>query len=133
MDRAETIKVVHGVKRTGSINSGINIRRKKMKQMNITNEEWERFYSLRQRVFDLIRKEDDGIHKSYEGAMDVRMSYWDIYRSKDIKDISFVEIELHCYLLLNKRHRTFSGETFTLAMDDLERWLKNMELMNDMP
>ena len=59
----------------------------------------ERFYSLRERLFALIRHVDDGYHKSYEGAMDVRFCFDNIYEADSVRDIGYVEIELHCYLL----------------------------------
>lgn len=87
----------------------------------------ERFYSLRERVFTLIRAVDDGYHKSYEGAMDVRFCFDNIYETKNVCEVEYVEIELHCYLLVNGRHITFHGKTFSAAMDSFERWLKEQE------
>lgn len=95
--------------------------------MVFTQEEWDRFYKLRQRVFDLIRKEDDGCHKSYEGAVGVRICFENIYEADDVKDVSFVEIELHCYLLVNGRHITWYGNDFTKALDEFEDWVKDTE------
>lgn len=97
--------------------------------MIFTQEEWERFYGLRQRVFDLIGKIDDGYHKSYEGAIDVRICFDNIYEADNVRDVSFVEIELHCYLLINGRHMSWDGRTFTQALDKFEDWLKNTEEM----
>lgn len=97
--------------------------------MIFTREEWERFYGLRQRVFDLIRKEDDGYHKSYEGAIDVRIGFDNIFEANNVRDVSFVEIELHCYLLVNGRHIRWCGRTFKEALDEFEDWLKNTEEM----
>ncbi len=95
--------------------------------MVFTQEEWDRFYKLRQRVFDLIGKEDDGCHKSYEGAVDVRIYFENIYEADDVKDVSFVEIELHCYLLVDGRHITWYGYDFTKALDKFEEWVKDTE------
>ena len=92
-----------------------------------SDEEWERFYRLRQRVFNLIKEVDDGYHKSYEGAIDVRICFDNIYEADNIKDVSFVEIELHCYLLVNGRHILWDGRTFAEALDKFEDWLKNTE------
>lgn len=96
--------------------------------MNST--ERERFLAFRKKVFDLIKKTDDGYHKSYEGAMDVRFSYSNIYESEgDVECLDFVEIELHCYLLVNGRHITWGGRTFDRAMEKAESWLKEIECM----
>ena len=88
--------------------------------MNDTN--WERFFTLRKRVFDAIKKivedpEDDGHHKSYEGAMDVTFSYGDYFTSSDEKDLDGVIIKLHCYLLIDGRHEEWWGKTFEEALD----------------
>ena len=100
--------------------------------MNST--ERERFLAFRKRVFDLIKKTDDGYHKSYEGAMDVRYSYSNIYESEEnVECLDFVEIELHCYLLVNGRHITWGGRTFDRAMEKAESWLKDTEcILNSM-
>jgi len=95
--------------------------------MIFTDKEWERFYGLRQRVFDLIRKIDDGYHKSYEGAVDVRICFDNIFEADSVRDVSFVEIELHCYLLVNGRHITFDGKTFRQALDKFEAWISHIE------
>ena len=95
--------------------------------MNITSEHWERFFGLRQRVFDLIKKIDDGYHKSYEGAVDVRICFDNIYESEDVHSIRYFGIELHCYLLVNGRHITFEGDNFGQALDKFESWLIKTE------
>ena len=92
-----------------------------------TNNEWDRFYKLRQRVFDLIEKEDDGYHKSYEGAIDIRVCFNSIYEVEDVYDIAYYEIELHCYLLVNGRHITFHGKTFKEALDSFAVWVQHTE------
>lgn len=93
----------------------------------ITNEEWERFYGLRQRVFDLIEKVDDGYHKSYEGACEVRLYFDNIYETDDVRTVGDVEIELHCYLLVNGRHIAWKGRSFAEALDQFEEWLAETE------
>ena len=90
---------------------------------------WERFYRLRKRVFDMIRKVDDGYHKSYEGAIDVRTCFDSIFEDENATGIGFVEIELHCYLLVNGRHITFYGKTFNEALDKFEDWIQETEHM----
>ena len=89
-------------------------------------DEWQRFFKLRQRVFDAIKRivddpEDDGSHKSYEGAMDVTFGFANYFEADDIKDIDGVKIELHCYLLINGRHAEWYGDTFADALDKAER------------
>lgn len=88
-------------------------------------EDWVKFFKLRERIFDKIKKVDEGYHKSYEGSVDVRFNFQNIYEAKDIKDIAFVEIELHCYLLVDGRHITFEGKTFREALDKFESWLSD--------
>lgn len=100
-----------------------------MNDMVFTKEEWKRFYGLRKKVFSLIEKVDDGYHKSYEGAIDVRICFDNIYEADSVEDISFIEIELHCYLLINGRHISWDGRTFTEALDKFEDWLKYTEDM----
>ena len=95
--------------------------------MVFSDEEWERFYALRQRVFDSVRKVDDGYHKSYEGAVDVRICFANIFEAESVKDVAFIEIELHCYLLVNRRHISFDGYTFREAMDKFEDWINETE------
>ena len=92
-----------------------------------TEKEWDRFYSLRQRVFNIIKDIDEGYHKSYEGAVDVRICFNNVYEAKDVKDVSSVEIELHCYLMVNGRHITWYGKTFTEALDKFECWVDDHE------
>ena len=93
----------------------------------IKNEEWARFYQLRQRVFDLIEKVDEGYHKSYEGAVEVRLYFANIYESDNVKTIDGIEIELHCYLLINGRHLTWEGRTFAEALNKFENWITHTE------
>ena len=88
--------------------------------------EMERFYRLRQRIFDVIREVDEGYHKSYEGAMDVTFSFKNIYEAKDIKDIESVTIELHCYLLVNGRHIRWEGRTLKEALDKVENYIDTL-------
>lgn len=95
--------------------------------MIFTQEEWKRFYGLRQRVFNLILEYDEEYHKSYEGAMDVRICFDNIYEADNVRDVSFVEIELHCYLLVNGRHIRWCGGTFKEALDEFEDWVKETE------
>ena len=95
--------------------------------MEVTINNWERFFKLRQKVFDKIKEIDQGYHKSYEGAVDVKFSFKDIYTSEHLDDLNFVEIELHCYLLVNGRHKSFRGRTFEEAIDKFADWLGEEE------
>lgn len=93
--------------------------------------DWERFFVLRQRVFSAIDKivndpEDDGYHKSYEGAMDVKFCFDNYFEADDVYSIACVEIELHCYLLINGRHEVWYGNTFEEALDKAERDIDKM-------
>lgn len=96
----------------------------------MTNE-WKRFFVLRERVFDAIRRivedpEDDGYHKSYEGAMDVTFCFDNYFNADDVKDLACVKIELHCYLLINGRHEEWWGNTFAEALDKAERGIEDI-------
>lgn len=84
------------------------------------DENWKRFFCLRQKVFDKIREVDDGCHKSYEGAMDVLFSFKNIYESDSVEETDVVEIQLHCYLLVSGRRATWHGKTFSEALDKAE-------------
>lgn len=94
--------------------------------MEITLNNWERFFDLRRKIFKAIDKVDDGYHKSYEGAMDVRFIFNNYFESKNIDDLECVEIELHCYLLVNGRHITWTGKTFEEALTKAEEWFDNI-------
>lgn len=90
---------------------------------------FKRFFELRGRLFDLIRKVDDGYHKSYEGALDVMLSFPNIYESDGNPEREWLcWIELGCYLLIEDgRHKKFHGETFDECLDQLEDWLTKRE------
>lgn len=94
-------------------------------------EQWRRFYRLRERVFAAIDKivndpEDDGHHKSYEGAMDVAFHFGDYFTSNNVFEVEFVNIELHCYLLVNGRHKEWTGRTFAEALDKAEAGIEEI-------
>lgn len=91
-----------------------------------------RFYVLRERLFNLIRKEDNGYHKSYEGAIDVIYFYPNIFESTgNPEKADSVKIELHCYLLCSNRHEEFTGGTFSDCLDKFEAWIKLLEPVID--
>ena len=87
-----------------------------------------RFFTLRQRIFDLIRAVDEGYHKSYEGALDIVLSFPDYFTSEGTPEIPEVcRIELHCYLLCDGRHQEFVDHTFDGCLDRLEVQIKAWE------
>ena len=91
-------------------------------------EDFERFFKLRQRLFDLIRVVDEGYHKSYEGAIDLDMSFQSIYESEgNPEDPYFVIISVHCYLICSGRHEEFKAYTFKDCLDSFEEWLSGRE------
>ena len=89
-------------------------------------KDFRRFFKFRKDVFRLIEKVDEGYHKSYEGAVDLKFCYQNIYEAKNVEDIDCVEIELHCYLLVNGRHIAWEGKTLSEALDKAEAWLKHV-------
>ena len=86
----------------------------------------ERFAALRKRVFAMIEKEldEDSYHKSYEGAIDVTLSYPNYFEESDTPG---ADITLHCYILVNGRHITFSGNSMAEALDRFEEWVRDRE------
>lgn len=98
----------------------------------ITPSEWQRFYTLRKGLFDLIERVDDGYHKSYEGAIDVTIAFDDIFSSDGPEDPPvFFILEVHCYLLINGRHERYTSESFSECLDkfefDLKCWERSWE------
>ena len=95
--------------------------------VNYDNERnWQRFFDLRRKVFKAIERivtdpDHDGFHKSYEGAMDVTFCFDNYFEANDVTDVSFVKIELHCYLMVNGRHEAWTGSTFADALDKAEK------------
>ena len=95
-------------------------------------QNWKRFFALRRRVFDAIDSivndpDDDGYHKSYEGAMDVTFCFDNYFNAdNDEHAIAGVKIELHCYLLINGRHEEWWGDTFEEALDKAEAGINDI-------
>ena len=91
--------------------------------------DFERFYKLRRRLFELIRTVDEGYHKSYEGATDVTFSFTNIYESQSVSEPpESVAIELHCYLLIDDgRHMRITGRSFEECLDRFSAWLSEKE------
>lgn len=88
-------------------------------------EEWQRFFKLRQRVFNAIEKivtdpENDGCHKGHEGAMEVTFCFDNYFNADNSYDTYWVGIELNCCLLLDGTRMWWGGRTFTEALDEAE-------------
>jgi len=96
-----------------------------MKQL-FNEKDFSRLSMIRERVFKLIEKnlEEDSYCKSYEGAIDLTISYPNYFEQENEP---YCQIELHCYLLINGRHITFDGETMKDALDGFEAWVKERE------
>ena len=89
---------------------------------------FSRFFQLRERLFRLIEAVDEGYHKSYEGALDVCLSFPPVFESNgNPEPPELVKIELHCYLLCSGRHDEFVGKSFEECMDKFEGWIKKKE------
>ncbi len=88
----------------------------------ISSEEMDRFLCLRSKIFDLIDKalEEDGHHKSYEGAMSIH------FPNKFEDYTGTLRIELLCYVLGNGRRHEWEGKTLTEILDKIDvtigRW-----------
>ena len=97
--------------------------------MPISAKEWERFYALRTRLFELIMAVDEGYHKSYEGTLEVTVRFQNIYEAEQgaaSPPYDFL-LAVHCYLLIDGRHEKFEGETFSECLDQFEYALANWE------
>ena len=100
-----------------------------MHEAHIKPQEWNRFYALRKKLFDLIEKVDDGYHKSYEGAIDLTIGFPDIFESEYNAELppEYYTLTVHCYLLINGRHQDFDGQTFDECLDKFESGLAHWE------
>lgn len=90
----------------------------------ITDEDLERFYSLRNRLFTLIAAalHEDPYCKSYEGAIDLDISFPNYFETDSAYDPpEYFGIELHCYILINGRHKKYKGKKFSQCLDSLEQ------------
>ena len=87
--------------------------------------EWTVFYSLRQRVFDAIKKaiSIDPAHKSYEGTFELTRIFPGYF--EDENDTAW-RVTLHCYVLGNARHYSWTGETFSAALDKAAKDIDQM-------
>jgi len=89
----------------------------------IPQTELDRFYALRQFVFDNIKQAlaEDSHCKSYEGAMAVHFP--------DYFDSLFDgwAITLDCYVFGPSRHYRWEGDTFLEALEKAEKEIKSWE------
>ena len=94
----------------------------------ITMRDWERFYRLRCRIFELIHAVDEGIHKSYEGAIDLTLGFDNVWESgNSASPPSVFNLDLYCYLLINGRQKRYQGRTFEQCLDQLEHDMDGLE------
>lgn len=87
----------------------------------ITQPELERFYALRQYVFDNIKQalEEDSHCKSYEGSM--QLSFPNYFEKDDENSFMRCGVFLNCYVFGPMRHYEWYGRTFTEALDKAEQ------------
>ena len=83
-----------------------------------------RFLDFRKEVFRRIgyRLEQQGHHKSYEGALELTQ-HWPDFFSPDAESPTW-SLTLHCYLLCAGRHQTWEGKSLDDCLDQAEAWLK---------
>ena len=87
----------------------------------ITQSELDRFFKLRQAIFDKIKAalQEDSHCKSYEGAM---LLGFPNYFEQDSEDSCMrCSVLLNCYVLGPVRHYEWYGRTFTEALDKAEK------------
>lgn len=88
----------------------------------------QRFFALRQRLFDLLCRVDEGHHKHYEGELSLVLSFPNFFESKENPEPEdYATIQLRCYLLGDNRYEEFIGPSLTGAMDEFEAWLSDRE------
>lgn len=82
----------------------------------MTIDEAMRLASLREQLFRCIEDElkKDGMHKSYEGAIDVTLSFPPIFERSNQPEWT---ITWHCYIVPESgRHHSWSGRTLAEAI-----------------
>ena len=98
-----------------------------MHEVHIEPQEWSLFYALRERLFKLIEKVDEGYHKSYEGAIDLTIGFPSYF---DDEPPVFI-LNVHCYLLIDGRHKEYRSELFRNCLHkfefDLAQWEEEWE------
>ena len=90
----------------------------------IPQTELDRFYALRQYVFDNIKLElaIDSHCKSYEGAMAIHFP--DYFDGRMCEPWA---ITLDCYVFGPSRHYRWAGDTFLIALEKAEKEIKSWE------
>ena len=94
----------------------------------VSQRDFARFAQLRSRFLRLVRKVDDGYHKSYEGAMDLTFGFPNIFETERSKENApdFVRLTVHCYLVIDGRHKEYTGDTLGECLDrfyeDIVKW-----------
>lgn len=94
----------------------------------ITQSELNRFFKLRQTIFDKIKAalQEDEHCKSYEGAM--RLGFPNYFEQDSEDSCMRCSVLLDCYVLGPVRHYEWYGRTFTEALDkaekEIESWKK---------
>jgi len=90
----------------------------------IPQTELDRFYALRQFVFDNIKREleIDSHCKSYEGAMAIQFP--DYFDGRMCEPWA---ITLDCYVFGPSRHYRWEGDTFLEALEKAEKEIKSWE------
>jgi hypothetical protein len=85
----------------------------------MTPDECLRLTALQQRVFRCIEDclREDGHHKSYEGSMEVTMTLPNVFEQGGRIKWS---VSLHCYLICDGRHDTWTGNTLSEALAKAE-------------
>ena len=85
----------------------------------ITQTSLDRFYKLREKLFDEIKKilEEDGYCKSYEGAMAI--GFPNYLQGRDESEDKF-SITLDCYVVGPSRHYQWFGKTFEESLSKAE-------------
>jgi hypothetical protein len=85
----------------------------------MTMDDMLRVTRAQQRIFRCIEDElrQDGHHKSYEGAIEISLSLPNYFEQSTSPQWT---ISLHCYLLLDGRHQSWSGRTLPEAIAKME-------------
>lgn len=84
-------------------------------------EAMARVFRAQQRIYRCIEDclKEDGHHKSYEGAMEVSLVLPNMFEQE--RGLVW-SITLHCYLLCDGRHETWSGKSLEECCAQMEAW-----------
>lgn len=93
----------------------------------LSTDEALRLAAVRERLFRCIEDElrRDGHHKSYEGSIDVSLSFPNIFERDKAPEWC---ISWHCYVVDHPedRHASFAGQTFREALALFEKWAQDV-------